>query len=200
MPEYYGYVYQVYDNLHNKFYIGQHAKPEFDKNYYGSGIYIKRAVKKYGKENFTISAVYWAKDKDELNRMEEYVVGAYLGQDNCYNLYPGGIGCHDVDGTIKERIAKSMVGNTNAKGKKRTNEQKKRSPFNNKEWQNKYNSYTSESRRNNIDKKKSKSAETKRKIIEERAKNPTLTQLQIAILCGVSRRTVISYIGKRRKE
>lgn len=90
MPEYYGYVYQTYNNLNNKFYIGQHAKPEFDKNYYGSGIRIVRAVKKYGKENFTVSVVCWCKDHDALNRMEEFVVGAYLGNEKCYNIGSGG--------------------------------------------------------------------------------------------------------------
>ena len=113
MPEYYGYVYQVYNNLNNKFYIGQHAKSEFDKNYYGSGVHIKRAVKKYGKENFTLSDVYWAKDKDELNRMEEFVVGAYLGNPKCYNIGSGG-GCPTkglgMSKEAKEKIRQSKIG------------------------------------------------------------------------------------------
>lgn len=35
-------------------YIGQHRSTKFDKSYYGSGLYLKRALKKYDKENFNI--------------------------------------------------------------------------------------------------------------------------------------------------
>ena len=46
-----GYIYLTTCLVNNKIYIGRH---EFDhkKNYIGSGTLFKRAVKKYGKENF----------------------------------------------------------------------------------------------------------------------------------------------------
>jgi len=46
-------VYKTTNQITGKIYIGQHEQKtiEFD-GYLGTGLYIKRAIKKYGKENF----------------------------------------------------------------------------------------------------------------------------------------------------
>ena len=49
----YGFIYITTNNLDGKKYIGQksYSMPNW-KRYLGSGIYLKRAIKKYGRENF----------------------------------------------------------------------------------------------------------------------------------------------------
>lgn len=48
------YIYEITNNINGKTYIGQHIKKDENFNIYlGSGTNIRRAVEKYGKENFT---------------------------------------------------------------------------------------------------------------------------------------------------
>lgn len=90
----YGYVY-ITINLHNrKCYVGKHSKPEFDKSYYGSGTILKKAIEKYGKENFVSEPIDWAESKEELDQKEIWWIdflGAVEG-DDWYNITKGGEG------------------------------------------------------------------------------------------------------------
>lgn len=45
---YYGYIYKVINLYNKKVYIGQSTNFEYLKKYFGSGLLIKRAIKKYG--------------------------------------------------------------------------------------------------------------------------------------------------------
>jgi len=38
------------------------------ENYLGSGLHIKNAIKKYGKENFKVEILIWCETKDDLNK------------------------------------------------------------------------------------------------------------------------------------
>ena len=44
----FGYVYLTENLINGKCYIGRHSSPTFDKKYKGSGVAIKKAIKKYG--------------------------------------------------------------------------------------------------------------------------------------------------------
>ena len=61
----YGYIYVTTNLINGRKYIGQHAKPEFDESYYGSGTALKPAIKKYGigaccrKEQKTSGGFMW---------------------------------------------------------------------------------------------------------------------------------------------
>ena len=60
--------------------------------YKGSGIYLKEALKVYGKDNFIVSLIEEAQDVTELNDKERYWISHYdaASSDDFYNLSMGG--------------------------------------------------------------------------------------------------------------
>ena len=70
----YGYIYITVNLINGKKYIGQH-KGIFDSNYLGSGKLIRRAIKKYGKDNFIVSILEYAPTKEKLN--EQTITNKY---------------------------------------------------------------------------------------------------------------------------
>lgn len=88
----FGYIYITTNLINGKKYIGKRSKPEFDKNYIGSGKLLKRAIKKYGKENFRCEIIKWCNTENELNLSEKYYIQKYDAQRNSmfYNISSGG--------------------------------------------------------------------------------------------------------------
>lgn len=65
-----GYIYLTRNNINYKYYVGSHnGKCNY---YYGSGIALKKAIKKYGKENFTKTIVLFSESvrEDEQEILE----------------------------------------------------------------------------------------------------------------------------------
>lgn len=54
-------------------YIGKHYG-ELDDSYLGSGKILKRAIDKYGKENFTKSILYISNNNEENKEKEKYFI------------------------------------------------------------------------------------------------------------------------------
>lgn len=88
----YGYVYKTTNLINGKIYIGQHKEGKFNSFYLGSGIKIKHAIKKYGKENFTVEIVEECEDLQSLNEKEKYWIEFYNARDGSigYNISAGG--------------------------------------------------------------------------------------------------------------
>ena len=85
-------IYKVINKLNGKWYIGKDASNR--TYYYGSGIAIKNAIAKYGKDNFEKTILESCLDKNHLNDREKYwiaVTGAVTNP-NSYNLASGGEG------------------------------------------------------------------------------------------------------------
>ena len=92
------YIYEIRNKLNGKTYIGQHTlragRSLKNDRYYGSGTCIRKAQKKYGKENFkrecVISGLF---TKEQLNRFEKCMIAC---QRICgkaeYNIADGGDG------------------------------------------------------------------------------------------------------------
>lgn len=88
----YGYIYITTNKINNKKYIGQHKSKEHDVNYLGSGKNIRRAIQKYGKENFENHIIEWCETKEELCEREKHWIKYYNAQQNpdFYNISSGG--------------------------------------------------------------------------------------------------------------
>lgn len=70
----YGFIYETTNNINGMKYIGQKI---YDKHgnwkiYLGSGIYLKRAILKYGKENFSRKILEECDSKEDLDNREIY--------------------------------------------------------------------------------------------------------------------------------
>lgn len=126
----FGFIYITVNKLNNKKYIGkcQYGRKNNWQNYLGSGVYLKRAIEKYGKENFFRIIIDEANSEEELRDIEEYYIDMFdaVNSKDFYNLSP-----HSIGGDIfshhpeKERIRglriKQMSGSGNHQyGKEKT--------------------------------------------------------------------------------
>ena len=95
------YTYMVTNNINGKVYVGSHSwdGEGLDPNYYGSGTAIKRAVKKYGKENFQVEVLYYYDTVEECRKDEERILTEYNVRDcpHSYNLKNSAIGMTSED-------------------------------------------------------------------------------------------------------
>ena len=123
--ERYGYVYKTTNIQNNKIYIGMHKAQVFDKGYFGSGVLIKKAIKKYGQDNFVVELIEWCCDRADLCSKEKYWICYFRSNtpDIGYNLAQGGDGgdtfhLHTVEeqDEIKAKIGERF------KGRKQTDE------------------------------------------------------------------------------
>ena len=83
-------VYKTTNLINGKFYIGQDFHN--DENYYGSGLLLNKAIKKYGKNNFKKEILEKCESKQHLNEREVYWIKTLNGQCSQigYNLSDGG--------------------------------------------------------------------------------------------------------------
>lgn len=92
-----GIVYILRNKINDKVYIGQTIQPLMDRfrrhcsmNASNSELNmpIKRAIAKYGAENFSVEVLYRG---EELNKMEIYYIGLYDSYRDGYNATIGGV-------------------------------------------------------------------------------------------------------------
>ena len=86
------HLYKITNNLTNQYYIGKRRGNEQGR-YWGSGLRIKRHIKKYGKENFTYD-VLRIDNEDKIFKLERRLITEnYINtHKDCLNLAPGGLG------------------------------------------------------------------------------------------------------------
>lgn len=82
-------IYRIVNKINNKTYIGKHKTNNLDDGYFGSGKLLYRAIKKYGKENFTKRILFVFDNEQDMNNKEKELV---VISENTYNLCPGGQG------------------------------------------------------------------------------------------------------------
>lgn len=88
MKKYY-LIYKIRNTITNKFYIGAHETHNIDDGYMGSGVYLKRAQRKYGIENFIKEILLFCDTREEMYIKERELIEL---SENTYNLMPGGDG------------------------------------------------------------------------------------------------------------
>lgn len=95
----YGFVYITTNHINGKRYIGQKNYDAYGhwKNYLGSGVVLKSAIKKYGVSNFSKEIIEECKTVEELNEREKYWI------DDFYNVALGGDGGNTIIGYTDEQ-------------------------------------------------------------------------------------------------
>lgn len=124
-----GFIYKIINNVNGKVYIGQTIQTIKERFYQHCAtkcsdsvlnMAIHKAIKKYGKSNFTIEVIEEV-DKDSLNDREKFWIEYYNSYNNGYNSTRGGqdssTHCKklDTESIIKEyNSGKSLrsIGNT----------------------------------------------------------------------------------------
>lgn len=113
-----GYIYLTTNLIDGKKYIGKRQKPKFDKNYIGSGKYLKNAIKAHGKENFKCVLIEECFTVKELCDKEQYWIDYHNAVEDpmYYNLAKGGSGgqtpCKE---STKLKISKANSGKIRSK-------------------------------------------------------------------------------------
>lgn len=98
-------IYQITNNVNGMIYIGKHETFNVDDNYFGSGKYLKRAIKKYGLENFTKTILIELQNLEELNLLEKMVVTPeFCARKDTYNILEGGHGGWNGISTYESQV------------------------------------------------------------------------------------------------
>ena len=85
-------IYKTTNNINDKIYVGQDAIN--DPSYFGSGLILERAIKKYGIHNFRKEILEHCSSKQQLNEREIFWIAILDSTNRCkgYNIAKGGSG------------------------------------------------------------------------------------------------------------
>ena len=102
-------LYETTNTINNKTYIGIHRTANLDDGYLGSGLALKRAIKKHGKENFKRKILGFYSSVNELIEAEKLLVNEeWIKSDNNYNLQTGGDNYGILSEESKQKISKTL--------------------------------------------------------------------------------------------
>jgi hypothetical protein len=102
-------IYKTTNLINNKTYIGIHQTEDLDDGYLGSGLAMKRAIKKYGKQNFSREILEFCLSYDELIEKEKtYVNEEWISLEDNYNLKTGGQSSGLLSEESKTKISNSL--------------------------------------------------------------------------------------------
>lgn len=109
------YIYKITNLIDSKIYIGKHSTKNIDDNYFGSGVYLKRAIKKHGIDNFKKEILCFCLNEKDLNKQEIYYIKKFESFYNGYNLTKGGEGTLGRKPTKKQKEKQSVTQKLNYK-------------------------------------------------------------------------------------
>jgi hypothetical protein len=100
-------IYKITNLINNKIYVGKDKND--DPKYYGSGILIKKAIKKYGKQNFKKKIIEQIDNIKLFNEKEVYWIKKLNSKvPNGYNLTDGGDGVINPPKNIIKKMIRSL--------------------------------------------------------------------------------------------
>lgn len=110
-------IYKITNLINGKIYIGKDTIS--DKNYYGSGLLIKRSINKHGIENFKKEILEECNNNDELCIREKYWIEKYNSTNSQigYNISKGGDGGDTISNNPNKEAIRLKISNVR-KGKK----------------------------------------------------------------------------------
>lgn len=83
-------IYKTTNLINNKIYIGKDEKN--NPNYFGSGKLLKKAINKYGIDNFKKEIIETCENREILNLREKFWIKELKSIENGYNMAEGGTG------------------------------------------------------------------------------------------------------------
>ena len=108
-------VYKTTNKVNGKFYIGKHTTTDINDGYLGSGTTIKRAIAKYGYENFEREVLGVFNTEQEAYAAEaEIVTKDLIESEQCYNNRTGGDGGYLQSEKTKAIISETLTGTVKA--------------------------------------------------------------------------------------
>lgn len=91
MKHKYNYFYKITNKINGHYYYGVHSTDNLEDGYMGSGTRLKKAIEKYGIENFEKEIIKYCDNREEAYKLEsDYVTESLIRDDNCYNIILGG--------------------------------------------------------------------------------------------------------------
>lgn len=86
-------IYKTTNTINGKIYIGLHETDNLSDGYLGSGKALKRAIRKYGKDNFKKEILFVYNNKREMIAKEKELVNEdFVNRKDTYNISKGGFG------------------------------------------------------------------------------------------------------------
>lgn len=116
----FGYIYRTKNLVNGKIYIGQKQSSSIIKNYLGSGVALSHAIKKYGKDKFSLAVLFWCCDRKQLDEAEKVMIAMLKDKCILYNIAEGGQGGRGMLGKkqseeTKEKIRIAHIGRHHSK-------------------------------------------------------------------------------------
>ncbi len=123
-------VYKTTNLINKKIYIGLHRTQNLNDNYLGSGKYLKLAIKKYGRQNFSREILMICQTKLQANFYQIEFIKLFDAKRKGYNICDGGQGASKImDLETRNKISKSVSGENNPFYGKRHSQQTKKIYF-----------------------------------------------------------------------
>ena len=102
-------IYKTTNTLNGRYYVGFHETEDLNDSYLGSGIFIKKAIKKYGIKNFKKELLFVFKNKkDMIDKEIEIVNEEFVSRPETYNMSKGGCGLSTLSDDMKEKAVKKI--------------------------------------------------------------------------------------------
>lgn len=88
----YHYFYRIINKNTQEYYFGIHSTNNLNDNYMGSGTFLKKEYKKWGKDSFIKEILKFFDNREDLIKYEQLIVNENVLQDPlCLNIIRGGI-------------------------------------------------------------------------------------------------------------